>query len=106
MSDVGLSEAQARKVAQAFEQMVFAVRETGDGDLQNGLRLVIRQGRVVSFRLICEVTPPPDLRSIDWLNTLAARVARGTGYGEVEAIFHGNEVVGGRIEVSHDLASL
>jgi len=104
--DVGLSEAQTKKVELAFEGLLAAVRETGDGDLQNGLRLVIRQGRIVEFRLICEVTPPPGLRSLDWLNALAIRVAQRTGYGTVEAIFHGNEVVGGRIEVSHDLASL
>jgi len=32
--DVGLSEAQTKKVELAFEGLLAAVRETGDGDLQ------------------------------------------------------------------------
>ena len=90
MGDVGLSEAQAKKISQAFEQMLAATREAGNGGLQSGLRLIVRQGRVVEFRLICEVMPPSGSRSMNWLNNLAIRVAQGTGYGTVEAIFRGN----------------
>jgi len=101
---VGLSREQAEQVKQAFEGLLSAVRQRVDrkARLTNDLALVVKKGRVVGFKLCCEVHPPDELASLEWFGSLATCIAGLTGYGEVAAITNGiGDVVGGRIEASY-----
>jgi len=104
MAQAGLSREQAKQVEQAFEGLLSAVRQHVDrkARLTNDLRLTVRKGKVVGFKLRCEVEPPGADESMEWLSALTACVAGLTGYGEVKAITNRiGEVTGGRIEVSY-----
>jgi len=104
MDPQGLSREQAEQVKQAFDSLLSVVRRHVDrkARLTNDLKLTVRKGKVVGFKLRCEVEPPGENESLEWLSALTACVAGLTGYGEVKAITNRiGEVTGGRVEVSY-----
>ena len=107
MTQPGLTQEQADCINNAFEELLAAVRaHVGGGRLTKDMKRVVKKGRVVGFKLRCEVKPPGGKGSLEWLNKVTACVAGLTGYGEVKAIMEDGEVVGGCVEISHDLSRL
>jgi len=101
-----LTAEQVEGVSKALEWLRMAGDTAGLRILSRSVKLVIRKGGVVGLCLVCEFERLEGAEScscVEWLDRLASRVADSSGYGEVEAtIGEDGEVVGGRVEVSHN----
>lgn len=100
----GLTSIQADCIQQASADLLEVMRTHGDDpEIDEAVKLVIRKGRVVGFKVRCRVDPPESVESMEWLNSLSSVIGDLSGYGEVRAIISDSEVVGARVDVSYDL---
>jgi len=100
----GLTGTQADCIRQASADLLEAMRVHGDdSQIDEAIKLVVRKGNVVGFKVRCRVDPPEGVESVEWVNSLTSAIGTLSGYGEVRAIISDGEVVGARVDVSYDL---